>query len=81
VRSTYVWRAKVERDSEVTLAFKTTADRVAALTARVLSLHPYELPEVIALAIEPGEGHAPYLDWVRSQVTPAPDAPTMPPAS
>jgi periplasmic divalent cation tolerance protein len=81
VRSTYVWRSKVERDSEVTLAFKTTADRVAALTARVLALHPYELPEVISLAVEAAEGHAPYLDWVRSQVTPEPDAPTMPPAS
>jgi uncharacterized protein involved in tolerance to divalent cations len=47
----------------------------------VLALHPYELPEVISLAVEAAEGHAPYLDWVRSQVTPEPDAPTMPPAS
>lgn len=81
VRSTYVWKAKVEREAEVTLLIKTTADRMTALTARIRAMHPYELPEVIALAVESSEGHLPYLDWVRSQVTPDDEAPKMPPAS
>ena len=70
VRSTYEWKGAVERDTEVTLLLKTTAARVAALTARVRALHPYELPEVIALPVEAREGHAPYLDWVAAQVAP-----------
>lgn len=74
VRSTYVWKGALERDTEVTLLLKTTAERVAALTARLVALHPYELPEVIALPLAPDEGHAPYLDWVRAQV--APDGPS-----
>lgn len=78
VRSSYVWKGKLERDTEVTLLIKTTAARVAALTARVLSLHPYDLPEVIALPVAPGEGHAPYLDWLRAQVSPD-GAPTSEP--
>lgn len=81
VRSTYEWKGQVERDSEVTLLIKTTADRVPALTARIRAMHPYDLPEVIALAVESGEGHLPYLDWVRSQVTPVSEPPRMPPAS
>ena len=35
-----------------------------ALRARVLALHPYEVPEVIALPVE--AGHAPYLDWIEA---------------
>jgi periplasmic divalent cation tolerance protein len=39
---------------------------VEALRRRVVELHPYEVPEVVALAVE--AGHAPYLDWVRASV-------------
>lgn len=78
VRSTYAWKGKLERDTEVTLLIKTTAARVAALTARLLSLHPYDLPEVIALPVAPGEGHAPYLDWLRAQVSPDGEPPSEP---
>ncbi len=81
VKSTYVWQSKVEREPEVTLLIKTTAERMENLTARIRAMHPYELPEVIAIAIESDEGHLPYLDWVRSQVTPEGEAPKMPPAS
>ncbi|MFO0609514.1 MAG: divalent-cation tolerance protein CutA [Polyangiales bacterium] len=79
VRSTYSWKGRLERDTEVTLLIKTTAERVPALTARVVALHPYDLPEVIALPVEPGEGHAPYLDWVRAQVSPDNAAPPTDP--
>jgi periplasmic divalent cation tolerance protein len=49
MRSTYRWEGAVQRDDELLLVAKTRADRLAALTARVCALHPYELPEVLAL--------------------------------
>jgi periplasmic divalent cation tolerance protein len=45
---------------------KTTRERFEALRARVIALHPYEVPEVIALEI--AAGHPPYLDWLAASV-------------
>jgi periplasmic divalent cation tolerance protein len=64
VRSTYRWQGAVHTDEEVLLVIKTTAGRFEALKARLLALHPYELPELVALSVT--DGHAPYLDWVRA---------------
>ncbi len=66
VRSTYRWEGQVSTDSEELLLIKTTAARFEALKARLLELHPYELPELIAVPVE--HGHAAYLDWVRAGV-------------
>lgn len=63
VQSTYRWQGAVCRNSEELLLIKTTAARFDALKARLLELHPYELPELIAVPVE--YGHATYLDWVR----------------
>ena len=65
MRSTYRWQGRVEASDEVLLLIKTTTDRLDALIARVQALHPYELPEVIA--VEARGGLAPYLDWVAEQ--------------
>jgi len=62
VRSIYRWEEHVQEDGEALLLLKTTAARLEALRARVLELHPYEVPEVIALRVV--AGHAPYLAWV-----------------
>ncbi|MEW9573567.1 divalent-cation tolerance protein CutA [Rhodanobacter sp. Si-c] len=67
VLSTYRWQDKVSTDSEELLLIKTTAARFEALKARLLELHPYEVPELIALPAE--RGHAAYLDWVRANAT------------
>lgn len=67
-RSTYRWQGEVHTDPEELLLIKTTAARYAAMQARLLALHPYELPELIAVPIE--RGHAAYLDWVRGSVAP-----------
>ncbi len=64
----YVWDGAVQHDTEVTLLVKTTAAAVAALTARIVALHPYKLPEVVAVPVAADEGHAPYLAWVAAQV-------------
>ena len=62
VRSIYRWEGKVQDDAEALLVVKTAGDRFEALRARVQALHPYEVPEVIALPVE--QGNAPYLDWI-----------------
>jgi periplasmic divalent cation tolerance protein len=64
IRSTYRWQGEVTTDSEELLLIKTTASCFEALKERVLALHPYELPELIAVPVE--RGHAAYLDWVRT---------------
>jgi periplasmic divalent cation tolerance protein len=66
IRSTYRWQGEVTTDSEELLLIKTTEARFAALKERVLALHPYQLPELIAVPV--AQGHAAYLDWVREGV-------------
>jgi len=65
VRSVYRWRDAVEHADEVLLVIKTTVDRLDALSARVTSLHPAELPELIA--VEVVGGLPDYLSWVADQ--------------
>lgn len=65
VTSTYRWKGEVARDEEVLLLIKTTADRQEALVERLHALHPYELPE--AVAVEADGGLAAYLAWVAEQ--------------
>lgn len=64
IHSTYRWKGEVTTDAEELLLIKTTATRFEALKERVLALHPYELPELIAVSVE--RGHAAYLDWIRA---------------
>ena len=58
----YRWKGAVHRDTEVLLLIKTTRERFDALRERIVFLHPYELPEVIAVDI--ALGSPPYLDWI-----------------
>ncbi len=62
LRSIYRWEGAVQDEAEALLLLKTTRDRLEALRARVLSLHPYQVPEVVALPVE--AGHAAYLEWI-----------------
>ncbi len=62
VRSLFRWEGRVQEESELLLAIKTTARRLRALEARVRALHPYSVPELIAVPVV--AGHAPYLAWV-----------------
>lgn len=67
LRSVYRWQGAVCADDEVLLLIKTTAERFEALRDAVLSNHPYELPEV--LAVDVAAGHPPYLDWIAACVS------------
>lgn len=66
VTSIYRWKGSVERATEVLMVVKTTPGAVARLRARIVDLHPYDVPEVLALAVP--TGHEPYLEWVRAEV-------------
>ncbi|WP_313927823.1 divalent-cation tolerance protein CutA [Pseudoxanthomonas sp.] len=65
VVSTYHWQGRVEQATEVQLLAKTSGDRKQALIARLAELHPYELPEI--LAVEAAAGLPAYLDWVAAE--------------
>ena len=66
VQSVYYWTEEVVVDSEVQLVIKTTVDRLERLQARVLELHPYEIPEFIAL--QPVATERRYADWISDTV-------------
>ena len=65
--SIYRWQGEVKSEKECLLLIKTTRGRYAALEARVLALHTYENPEVIAVALE--QGAAAYMGWIAKSVT------------
>ena len=73
VVSHYRFRGELHRDEERLLVIKTRAERLAALRAALLELHPYELPELVALQVS--AGHAPYLAWLDESVATGPRAP------
>ena len=60
--SIYRWQGKRETGTEELLMIKTTQDNYPTLQARIEELHPYELPEVIAVPIQ--AGLPAYLNWV-----------------
>ena len=62
VRSIYRWEGRVCDEQEVLLVLKAPAQRFPALRDRILALHPYEVPEVVALRIE--DGSEKYLAWI-----------------
>jgi len=65
VGSVYRWEGRIERAEEVLLLAKTQASRMPDLVERLRALHPYELPEI--LAVEAAGGLPAYLAWVAAQ--------------
>ena len=69
--SVYRWQDAIERGAEVQLLIKTSAARYDALAARLRALHPYAVPEILALPV--AHADADYLDWLGAQLmAPAP---------
>jgi periplasmic divalent cation tolerance protein len=66
VRSIYRWQDAIQDDTEILLLIKTSSSLLNELTNRIVELHSYETPEVLAL---PGVGgSAMYLQWLFAQV-------------
>jgi periplasmic divalent cation tolerance protein len=64
VHSTYRWQGAVQDEPEVLLVIKTVIARYSELEMRLKSLHPYEVPEIIALPIAAGSTE--YLGWLQA---------------
>lgn len=63
--SVYRWHGAITEEDEVAVILKTAATRWAALAAALPALHPYDVPELVALPVV--GGYRPYLEWVRAE--------------
>lgn len=66
VTSIFFWEGRLEESTEALMMIKTEAERYEALERRVIELHPYSVPEVLALPVEAGS--LAYMRWVRESV-------------
>jgi periplasmic divalent cation tolerance protein len=65
MESMYWWKGAVQNDKEVALIAKTTARRLDALIRKVVSIHSYDVPCVVALPI--AKGNPSFLRWVEKE--------------
>lgn len=66
VSSCYPWKGEIEQDEELPVTIKTTPARMKALKKTLPELHPYEVPELLAVPVT--DGLEPYLDWLEDWV-------------
>lgn len=64
-QSLYWWKGKITQDQEYTLFIKTTSQAYPRLEKRIQEIHPYDIPEIIALPIVAGSED--YLSWIDSE--------------
>jgi periplasmic divalent cation tolerance protein len=64
IESIYWWQGKIEEGKETLVLFKTSEDGYERFQSTLRELHPYEVPEIIALPIN--RGLPEYLQWVVS---------------
>ena len=62
VESIFFWEGKTCRERESLMVVKTTLRRFEKMAKRVRQMHPYSVPEIIALPIR--KGFTDYLDWI-----------------
>lgn len=65
MQSIYRWEGEVRQEAEVVVIAKTRVDLVARLTERVVELHSYECPCVVALPVQ--GGNPAFLEWIRTE--------------
>lgn len=65
IESIYRWQGKVETDAEVLAVFKTTRSVYPALEQKLRELHPYDIPEIIALPADKVSGA--YAAWIQNE--------------
>ena len=67
IRSVFIWEGSLQDTPEVLGVVKTSQDRLDSLVSRVKLLHPYSVPEIIAVPIVGGDNR--YLQWLREAVS------------
>lgn len=68
--SFYRWEGRLQQEQETPLLIKSTTEAYDELERAIRELHPYELPEIIALPVE--RGLEKYLGWVAAECKPSP---------
>ena len=68
VTSLYYWQGKMEESQEVQLVIKSRRTLFGVLQQRIQTLHPYEVPEILAMPVL--NGSPAYLQWLQEQTTP-----------
>jgi periplasmic divalent cation tolerance protein len=66
ISSVYMWQGKLQKDAEVLLLIKTTADNYDKVQQLILAEHPYELPEIVAVSFT--DGLHGYFSWIKEVV-------------
>ena len=66
VSSVYWWKGKIEKDKEALLVIKTLSSKMEELIKKVKEVHPYTVPEIIALPIV--AGNEDYLKWIEESI-------------
>lgn len=66
-RSLYRWQGKIADEREVIVMLKTRSARIESLKAAFDELHPYKVPELLALSVEAGTEK--YLEWINAETT------------
>lgn len=66
-RSLYRWQGKIADEREVVLLLKTRSARLEALQAAFAEVHPYKVPELLALAVD--SGMEKYLEWINGETS------------
>ena len=67
IASVYRWKGGMEKDEELLLLIKTSQGMYESLEQRIRALHPYELPEIIAVSIQAGQKD--YIKWIENSLT------------
>lgn len=67
VQSMYWWEGKIADEQEVLLMMKTTEARYDSLSQTIKSVHPYEVPEILAVPIL--NGLPQYIEWVKREAS------------
>ncbi len=63
--SLYRWEGAIEKGEELLLLIKTKEELFETLKEKIVSLHPYSVPEIIAFRIDEGAPH--YLEWIMKE--------------
>lgn len=66
-KSLYRWQGKIAEEQEIVVLLKTRSARLETLRAAFAELHPYKVPELLALPVEAGLEK--YLEWINGETT------------
>ena len=64
VTSVYRWQGELCEERESLLMIKVASAKADGLRKELVKRHPYEVPEVLSLALDEAGSYAPYIDWV-----------------